>query len=345
MKSEFMARLRRVMRRSFGGSLVLTMAAFGASQVQAEPVLKFATAMAPTNAVTTHCLQPIVNNINKKAGSAFKIKLVPAPILANLTNVWGRVANGVADIGFGIDGTSGLPFPKSTVAGLPLLLPKNKLAAGSVALWHLYSSGLTADEYKGVKPIALFTVPVQVLSMRAPIKSIDDLKGKKIRAADKTISLMVTAMGASPISVPATETYEAVSQGLVSGSIANVVQLTVFRLDEVSKYQLTGIPLGAPAGFIVMNPDVPKRLSEKGRKVLAAETGAKMSREMGACFQNLNGFLWKKLRADKSQHFIKLAPAEKAKFEKALQAVNNEWIKKTPDGKKIYASFAKDVGK
>lgn len=345
MKSKLVARCRRGMRRSFGGSLILAMAAFGASQVQAEPVLKFATAMAPTNAVTTHCLEPIVKDINKKAGSAFKIQLVHAPMLANLTNVWDRVANGVADIGFGIHGTSGLPFPKSTIAGLPLLLPKDKLAAGSMALWHLYASGLIADEYKGVKPIALFTVPVQVLSMREPIKSIDDLKGKKIRAADKTISLMVSAVGASPISVPATETYQAVSQGLVSGSVANIIQLTVFRLSEVSKYQITGIPLGSPAGFIVMNPDVPSRLSEKGRKVLAAETGEKMSREMGACFQKLGGFLWKKLRADKTQHFVKLAPAEKAKFEKALQAVNDEWIKNTPDGKKIYASFTKDVGK
>jgi TRAP-type C4-dicarboxylate transport system substrate-binding protein len=316
-----------------------------AGPARAEPVLKFATAMAPSNAVTTQCLKPIVDNINKKAGTDFKIQLVHAPTLANLGNVWDRVANGVADIGFGIHGSSNLPFPKSTVAGLPLLLPVDKLAEGSVALWHLYASGLIADEYKGVMPIALFTVPVQVLSMREPIKSIDDLKGKKIRAADKTISLMVEAVGASPISVPATETYQAVSQGLVSGSVANIIQLTVFRLAEVSKNQIVDIPLGSPAGFVVMNPAVPGKLSEKGRKVLEAETGEKMSREMGACFQKLDGFLWKKLEADKTQHFIKLAPAEKAKFEKALQTVNNEWINTTPDGKKIFASFSKDIGK
>lgn len=325
------------------GCVALAIGIWATDEARAEALLKFATAMAPTNAVTTQCLQPIVDDINKKAGADFKIQLVHAPTLANLTNVWDRVADGVADIGFGIHGSSNLPFPKSTIAGLPLLLPEDKLAEGSLALWDLYESGLIADEYKGVKPIALFTVPVQGLSMRDPVKSIDDLKGRKLRAADKTISLMVTAFGASPISVPANENYQAVSQGLVTGSVANIIQLLVFRLAEVSKYQLFEIPLGAPAGFVVMNPNVPSRLSEQGRKVLDAEIGAKMSRQIGACFQKLAVDLRQKLETDKTQHFIKLEPAEKARFEKALKAVVDQWIKETPDGDKIYAAFAKHV--
>ena len=327
------------------GCLAVAVGASGVSPVRAEVVLKFATAQAPQSPVVTQCITPIVADINKAAGSEFKIELINAPNLANITNVWDRVANGVADIGFGIHGSTNLPFPKSTVAGLPLLLPVDKIAEGSVALWHLYKSGLIADEYKGVEPIALFTVPVQGLSMRDPIKSVDDLKGRRIRAADRTISLMVTAFEASPISVPSTENYQAVAQGLVTGSVANIIQMTVFRIAEVSKYQLFEIPLGSPAGFIVMNPNAPGKLSEAGRKVLAAETGEKMSRQMGACFQKLDGFLKKKLHADKTQHFITLEPAEKAKFEKALQPVNDQWIKETPDGDKIYASFKKDVSK
>ena len=156
---------------------------------------------------------------------------------------------------------------------------------------------------------------------------------------------MVTAFGASPISVPANENYQAVSQGLVTGSIANIIQLLVFRLAEVSKYQLFEIPLGAPAGFVVMNPNVPSKLSEEGRKVLAAETGEKMSRRIGACFQKLAVGLRQKLESDKDQHFIKLDPAEKVRFETALKSVNDQWIKETPDGDKIFALFSKHVGK
>ena len=345
MKAGTKSAVRPMSRYLSAGCLAIALGIWAVAPARAEVVLKFASVQAPNSPVVTQCLTPIVADINKAAGSEFKIELINAPNLANITNVWDRVANGVADIGFGIHGSTNLPFPKSTVAGLPLLLPADKLAEGSVALWHLYESGLIADEYKGVKPIALFTVPVQGLSMKDPIKSIDDLKGRRIRAADRTISLMVTAFGASPISVPSTENYQAVAQGLVTGSVANIIQMTVFRIAEVSKYQLFEIPLGSPAGFVVMNPGVPGKLSDAGRKVLAAEIGEKMSRQMGACFQKLDGFLRKKLHDDKTQHFITLEPAEKAKFEKALQPVIDQWIKETPDGDKIYAAFKKDVSK
>ena len=204
---------------------------------------------------------------------------------------------------------------------------------------------MIADEYKGVKPIALFTVPVQGLSMRDPIKSVDDLKGRRIRAADRTISLMVTAFGASPISVPSTENYQAVAQGLVTGSVANIIQMVVFRLAEVSKYQLFDIPLGSPAGFIVMNPDVPGSFRKRAQGSRGRDRRKDVASRWAPASKSLDGFLKKKLHADKTQHFITLEPAEKAKFEKALQPVNDQWIKETPDGDKIYAAFKKDVSK
>lgn len=327
-----------------GVAIVLEAAlVLGAGPLQAQTVLKFASVQAPNNAVVTQCLQPIVDGINKDAGSEFTVQLVNAPNLANLGNVWDRVADGVADIGFGIHGSSNLPFPKSTIAGLPLLLQSGKLDKGAVAMWHLYESGLIADEYKGVLPIALFATPVQVLSLRAPIKSLDELKGLKIRVADKTVSYIVTAFGASPISVPATETYQAVSQGVVAGSVANWVQLLVFRLSEVAKNHIEAVPLGSPAGFIVMNPGVPAKLSEKGRKILASHTGEPMSRAMGVCFNKLAEGLKGKLKSDATQNFIALDDAEKKRWENALAGVKDEWIKTTPDGAKIYDSFAKEL--
>lgn len=337
---------RRTVGRRFalGAGLLLGMGAFGAADANAQTVLKFATAQAPSSAVVTQCLVPLVEDINTKAGSEFRIQIFNAPTLASITNSWDRVADGVADIGFGIHGSSNLPFPKTTVLGLPLLLSAEKLAEGSIALWKLYESGLIADEYKGVKPIALFSTPVQGLSMRDPIKSVDDLKGQKLRAVDRTVSLMATAFGGSPISVPSTENYQAVAQGVVSGSIANIIQLTVFRVAEASKNQVFEIPLGAPAAFIVMNPNSYSKLSEKGRAILSAETGEVMSRKMGECFQKLHYSLMSKVQSDKSQVFIKLDPAEKAKFEKVLQPVIDQWIKETPDGDKIYTAFKKGLG-
>ncbi len=96
--------------------------------------------------------------------------------------------------------------------------------------------------------------------------------------------------------------------------------------------------------FLVQVQNRTAKLSEAGRKVLAAETGETMSRKLGACFQQLGGFLMSKVKSDPSQVFIQLDPAEKAKFEKVLQPVVEQWLKETPDGDKVYASFKKGLG-
>ena len=124
MKSRFGFSSYGISRYLTAAGLVAVIGACGVGQLRAETVLKFATAQAPNNAVTKQCFEPIVDNINKAAGSEFKVQLVHAPMLANLTNVWDRVANGVADIGFGIHGTTNLPFPKSTVGGLPFAVDR-----------------------------------------------------------------------------------------------------------------------------------------------------------------------------------------------------------------------------
>jgi TRAP-type transport system periplasmic protein len=154
--------------------------------------------------------------------------------------VWTRVSDGVADIGWGINGAVNLPFPKSTIISLPLLVEEGQLPAASVAQWRLYQSGLIADEYKGMKVLGLIGSPVQGLSARTPITRLEEMKGLKVRAADKIVADMVTALGASPISVPAADVYQALNQGVVSASIAGWVLIGTFRLDEVIREHLQG---------------------------------------------------------------------------------------------------------
>src|SRR6185436_287424 len=108
-----------------------------------------------------------------------------------------------------------------------------RLAAAAVALWRLYASGLIADEYKGVRPLMLAPTPVQGLSSKRPVTTLADIKGMKIRASDRTVADIVTALGGSPISVPAGEVYQALSQGLVQASVANPFMLGPFKLKEV----------------------------------------------------------------------------------------------------------------
>lgn len=320
-------------------ALAMLAICFAATSSSAQKILKFATTLPPTNPLISQFFEPWAKRVNAAAGSEFQIQVVNGPTFANAVNVWDRTADGIADIGWGIHGAVNLPFPKSTIISLPLLVKEGKLADAAGAMWGLYQSGLIADEYKNVRPLALVGTPVQGLSSRVPIATLQDMRGLKVRAADKTVSDMVSALGASPISIPATEVYQALGQGVVSASVAGWVLIGAFRLDEVVKEHLEGVALGAPAGFVIMNQNSYNSLSPKGKEILDQFTGERLSREIGEFFENLAQTLRNKSKADPSHNFRSLDAAEGAKWDKALQPVIDKWIASTPNGNNIYSAF------
>ena len=73
MKVRFAFSIRPASHWFLAGCLALTIGAWDANQARAEVILKFATVQAPNSPVVTQCLTPIAADINKAAGSEFKI--------------------------------------------------------------------------------------------------------------------------------------------------------------------------------------------------------------------------------------------------------------------------------
>lgn len=89
---------------------------------------------------------------------------------------------------------------------------------------------MIADEYSGVKVLALFAPPPSGLHSKEPIKNLADMSGGKVRAADKIAADTISALGGSPISVPTPELYQSLNSGVISKF------LLAGRLSEHSSY-------------------------------------------------------------------------------------------------------------
>ena len=63
----------------------------------------------------------------------------------------------------------------------------------------------------------------------------------------------VKAYGAIPMAVPMPDVYLAMQKGTIDGSFASWEPMPGFRLQEVTKYYTTNIPLGASYFAIIMN--------------------------------------------------------------------------------------------
>lgn len=72
---------------------------------------------------------------------------------------------------------------------------------------------------------------------KGPIRSINDLKGKKIRVMQsETAITTLRLLGASPIAMGQAEVYTSLQQGILDGAENNEFALTIARHGEVARY-------------------------------------------------------------------------------------------------------------
>jgi TRAP-type C4-dicarboxylate transport system substrate-binding protein len=307
----------------------------------AQPVLKFATALPPNYAMVTELFQVWAKKVADASGGELAIQTY-GTTLANASNVWERTVDGVADIGFGIHGAAGVPFPKTVVTSLPFLV--DDLPAGSVALWRLYANGLIAEEHKDVKVLAFITTPAQGITAKKPIHTLADLKGVKIRSADRIVADIATALGATPISVPAQETYQALSSGVVQATFAGWTLINSFKLYEQAQNHLESA-LGSPPGYIIMNKQAYEKLSPKAKAAIDQNSGEVYSRAFGEWFQNDAAKGREFVRKLPNQNVYSLSAAEAERWKQATAPVIKAWIDRTPGGDKVIDAFRAELKK
>lgn len=82
----------------------------------------------------------------------------------------------------------------------------------------------------------------EILSTR-PVHSVADLQGLRLRSGGAPWARFAEHFGAVPAQISVNDTFEALSQGVVDGSMASIADLISFRLVDVIKH-VTFLPLG-----------------------------------------------------------------------------------------------------
>jgi TRAP-type C4-dicarboxylate transport system substrate-binding protein len=159
---------------------------------------------------------------------------------------------GISDIGFSVLAYTRGKFPLTEVSDLPLGM-KSGLVATKVI----------NDYYKKFKPKELDEVKIMYLHGHGPgiihtkrqdeVKTLGDLKGMKIRCTGMAAKI-AKALGATPVAMPMGETYDALSRGVVEGSMAPQEALQGWKWGEVVRYTIENFGSSYSSGmFVVMN--------------------------------------------------------------------------------------------
>ncbi len=315
-------------------ALACAVTLLAAAQPRAETVLKFAAFPPPRGALIEDVLGPWTKAVNAELKGVVEVKLFPGGALGrNPVQQYKLVTDKVVDIAYVVMGYTPGQFPDATVFELPFLVHSS--LEGSVAHWRAFEKGLMRG-YGDVKMLGLFTIPPQSLQTRFPVESIADLDGKKIRAAGPYQSAALKILGAVPVSgiaVPAVA--EAVSRGVVDGTLSDWNGMYAFRLIGITKHHFE-VPLGTAAAGIVMNKDSFAALPEKARAAIDKLSGEAMSRTHGVEFDKRYDENLARAKKDKSQVFVVPTDKRLDEIEAKLRPVTESWIKGNPEGQKRY---------
>ena len=213
-----------------------------------------------------------------------KITIFGSSTLSAPTDVADNVKAGACDIGWLFTAYYAGQFPLTDVINLPMQGFGDPLVSTEV-LWSLYNEyDEVKAEWDDFKLLFLYGNPGMIFaSANEPIQSIADIQGMQLRCPAGAITEVLTAWGASPITMPPPDIYQAIEKNNIQGYIFEPAGITNFSLQDVTKYY-TDLPMyNGPFG-LVMNMDQWNSLPQAYKDIIDELSGYEGSIGAAECF-------------------------------------------------------------
>jgi TRAP-type transport system periplasmic protein len=293
-----------------------------------EVVLKVEHFLGPQSTAHLMLLGPWCEKIGKESGGKLKCQIYPAMQLGGSPpQLFDHAKDGIADVIWTVPTYQAGRFAKSEVFELPFIV-KNA-ATGSPALWE-YIQKNALDEFKGTHLILAHVHDGAVLHFASKqVKTMEDLKGLKVRAPTRIGTRVLTALGAVPVQMPAPQVPEALSKGVVDGLSFPWEVVPGLKIQEIAKTH-TETPPGQPymsnTIFVVaMNEAKYDSLPPDLKKVIDANSGIAASKWAGEVWDATVAPA-RKLALDRGNTINVLTMPEFERWKKATEGVEKDWF-------------------
>jgi TRAP-type C4-dicarboxylate transport system substrate-binding protein len=319
--------LRNVLAAAAAGAFVFTATALLTPIETVAADLKLAHFTSPKHPMDRLFMRPWTQKIQKMSGGSLKIKIFPGGKLGKGPRAqYKRAVDGVADLTFGLQGYTSTIFKRTTMVELP------GLAANSGELvrkfWKVYRKYMR-PEYKKVKVLAIWVGEAPVFMTRnKPIKTLDDIKGLKIRTPSANQSRWLKALGATPVSFPVSQMYRALETGRVDALLVPPSVIRSFKIGEVAKYFTTGLDaaFGRSPFFLVMNKKAWNGLDSSHKIIIDRTTGADWSAKATAIYEKAGAGGLKSVTGTGKHEILSFSNADKAKMKSILLKARAKFV-------------------
>jgi len=193
---------------------------------------------------------------------------------------------------------------------------------------------LAMGEGKGIKGVTMLLVTPSSFVSRTPIRTPDDLKGKKIRVLATPIEIaMIGALGATGVPMPWGDVLPALQQGAVDGVQAGLTVFAPFKYYDVAKYHtntnhyiVTAMPTISKKWWDGLPADLQRIALEEAR----ADNATLLEWTKNLYDEGVK--IWKERTKD---GFIELTAEQRAAFRARMEGVEEKVAPQVPGLKEL----------
>ena len=263
-------------------------------------------------------------DVEKRTGGKVKISYYSGGTLTPAAQTYDSVVKGIADIGNTVLGYTMGKFPLSEVLDYPVGYPSGIVAT---KLGNAFYEKFKPKEFDDVKILYFHAQGPGILHTKKPVKTLEDLKGMKIRTFGSN-ARFASLLGAAPVGTTMPETYDALRTGVAEGAMAPIESLQGWKWGEVIKSTTENYGTAYTATFIVfMNKAKWNSLPPDVKKTIDA---------MSAEYMEKQGKLWDTIEAEgreftlkRGNQILRLTAEENARWVAKTQPMFDDYMAKT----------------
>ncbi len=314
----------------------------GSAFAQSAPLVKVATFVPEQSVGVAKVIKPWMLAAQQEVGTRARFQGFWGGSLGkDAFKQFDLVRSGVADVAWILPGYHGRQFEDMQLFELPFLF-ENATEAALVG-WHLCEKKLLRG-IEDVHLVGFFATEVSNLWLANPIKSLDELRGKKIRSVGAVHAEWLKVMGASAETMDSPEMNEGLQRRTLDGVIQSWSGMRTFKtLPLVRQNQLA--PIGVIPFLLLMNRKTFDGLTKDVQDAVMKHGGAALARGAGAAYEGVGQEIRATVEKENKIQLATLSSADKARYSEQAQAVHKWWMQKSPNGEKIYAEAVAQLKK
>lgn len=305
--------------------ILLAVSFFGAASAQ-EVTLRLGYFLPPQATVPANFLQPWADKVMAESDGRIAIEMFPSSQLAAPPATYDAIKDGVMDLGWSLPGYTPGRFPMSEVFELPFIA--GNAEATSQATWEFYKNHLT-EEFGDVHMIAFHVHGPGLIHMKGdPVTDLLDLAGRTVRAPTRSMNLALELVGAEPVGMPVPQVPEAISRGVIEGTVLPYEVTTSLKLAELvdSHTSFEGNrSMYTSTFFFAMNKDVYNSLADDLKAIIDNNSGLEASKWVGQVMDD--GDIPGLAAAEaEGNEFYTFSEEEKEEWISVTQPVTDNWV-------------------